>query len=319
MRAVVGLASIAWLGCSFDWDTFDPRLVDASATSAQSTTSATGSTSSAGGSGAGGGAAGSGGSGGVPLGPWGPPQLVTALAHAADDDDPTFTADLLELYFNTERTDADPDIWKSTRASSSDPWGPPVEEAALNSLLIETQPMIAPDGLTIWLSSDRAGQGLTDIFISTRATRTSPWSTPTLVVELNSPSYENASNVINGALFLLMDRNDQIHTTSRNTPSDPWGPITPIAELNVSPINADGWLAPDSLTLFFTSDRAGDPHLYEAVRTTPTGVFAEPVAIAELNSTGSDSDPFLSPDAHYIMFARGLSLNGPREIYEASR
>jgi hypothetical protein len=319
MRAVVGLASVAWLGCSFDWDSFDPRVVDASATSAQATTSATGgSTTSAGGSGAAGGSAGGGGGGGGALGPWGPPQLVTALSHAADDDDPTFTADLLELYFNTERG-TDPDIWKSTRASSSDAWGPPVEEAALNSLQIETQPMIAPDGLTIWLSSDRAGQGLTDIFISTRATRTSPWSTPTLVVELSSPSYENASTVINGALFMLMDRNDQIHTTSRNMPSDPWGPVTPIAELNVSPINADGWLAPDSLTLIFTSDRAGDPHLYETVRTTPDGVFAMPVSIAELNSTGPDSDPFLSPDARYIMFARGLSLNGPRELYEASR
>src|SRR5262252_585029 len=54
-----------------------------------------------------------------------PPVLVAALSDTASiDEDPTFTGDLLELYFMSTRA-GDRDIWTSTRASADDPWGAP--------------------------------------------------------------------------------------------------------------------------------------------------------------------------------------------------
>jgi hypothetical protein len=317
MRVALLLTPLAMLACSFDWNAFDPRLGAASASST-AVTSATGATTGAGGAGATGGGSPSGGGGSAPLGPFDTPQPVAALSDAADDDDPTFTADLLELYFNSARITGEPDVWKSQRSSATDPWGPPVAVPELSSIAFDSNFLIAPDGLTFWLSSERDGQGMTDIFVSSRATRTSAWSTPALVIELNSPSYENVSGILPNGLLMLVDRGDQLHLSTRASLTTPWSPLAPIAELNASPYNSDGWLSPDALTIYFTSDRTGNIDLYVTTRLTDNGVFAEPTAILELNSSEADSDPFLSPDARYIMFSRSVS-GGPREIYEASR
>jgi len=42
-----------------------------------------------------------------------------------------------------------------------------------------------------------------------------------------------------------------------------------------------------------------------------------PTAVDELNTSAAESDPWLSPDRRYIMFAVGP--DGDRNIYEASR
>ena len=58
-----------------------------------------------------------------------PPAVIGAVMDTrAFEDDPSFTADLLELVFNTDRDTTsynDDSLWVSTRATPSDPWGPP--------------------------------------------------------------------------------------------------------------------------------------------------------------------------------------------------
>src|SRR5262245_946591 len=113
----------------------------------------------------------------VPLGPWSAPTPIEITP--VDDDDPTATGDLLELYFN--RTN---DIYVTKRASLTDPWGAPVAVAELNTGNTETTPEVTYDGLTIYFASSRAGSlGGNDIWRSTRTSRTVPWSTPVHVNE----------------------------------------------------------------------------------------------------------------------------------------
>ena len=107
-----------------------------------------------------------------PLGPWGTPTRVFPLDGLADDD-PTVTGDLLELYFNRGAAD----VYVSKRASVTDAWGTPTLVAELGNS--DTGPEVSLDGLTMYLSSNRAGTlGLYDVMISTRATRADLWSTP---------------------------------------------------------------------------------------------------------------------------------------------
>ena len=71
----------------------------------------------------------------APLGPFRPPELIAELAApGANDDDPSLTGDLLELYFKSDRVGSlDYDIWRSVRPTPEDAWGPAERVAELSS------------------------------------------------------------------------------------------------------------------------------------------------------------------------------------------
>jgi hypothetical protein len=113
---------------------YDAGEVDAAGGGAGGQTSTATGTAFAGGTG---GAGGSGGTGGAGAGAggrpaWSTPQIVASISSAYDDDDPSFTADRLQLYFNSDR-DGDFDIFRSIRASPYDSWSQPEAVSALNT------------------------------------------------------------------------------------------------------------------------------------------------------------------------------------------
>src|SRR4051794_7754598 len=62
-----------------------------------------------------------------------PPAPVAALSDpAAIDEDPTFTADVLELYFMSTRA-GNRDIWTARRTTAADPWPAPTRVGELDS------------------------------------------------------------------------------------------------------------------------------------------------------------------------------------------
>ncbi len=69
------------------------------------------------------------------------------------------------------------DVWVSARPSRSERWQAPINlGAAVNSPANEWCPGISPDGLTLIVNSTRAGGlGGEDLWMTTRATRSSPW------------------------------------------------------------------------------------------------------------------------------------------------
>ena len=123
-----------------------------------------------------------------------PPVLVTAISDpTADDEDPSFTGDLRELYFSSDRA-ADSDIWVSRRANPSDPWGTPSMVAELSSTGIDRSPSVSLDGLSIWFTTDRElfrGR----IWHSSRPNTQSPWAPPAPVSELASPNFDSAPSI----------------------------------------------------------------------------------------------------------------------------
>lgn len=61
------------------------------------------------------------------------------------------------------------DLYSSTRASVSAPWGAPVLVAGINSTSDERQPKLSPDGSILYFHSDRAGGfGGNDLYSATR-------------------------------------------------------------------------------------------------------------------------------------------------------
>src|SRR5215203_4921131 len=65
--------------------------------------------------------------------------------------------------------------------------------AALNTASDETGPVMSPNGLSLYFSSNRAGgQGSVDIYVSQRSTLSSAWGAPqNLGATVNSSSNDN--------------------------------------------------------------------------------------------------------------------------------
>lgn len=250
------------------------------------------------------------------LGPWGP---VSPALTAMNDDDPTLTDDMLEMYFNR-----DSDIYVTTRATTSDLWGPPVLVAELSSSFVETTPEIVGDGLTIYFASDRTlTAGGEDIFRSTRKGPTDPWSEPVNVAELSSPGFDAAATRDEDgfAFVLYSDRSSayyEIYETVRPSNQLPWPAPTVHSELSLGIGGADPMLSLDSTTIYYDSLVSGGGDLYMATRPSFTGKFNTPLPIGELNTAlYLEEDPWVSPDGHHIFFAS--NRDGAEGIYEASR
>ena len=103
-----------------------------------------------------------------------------------------FSADGLEVYGVSLMIG---DLWVCKRASSEGDWGPPENlGTTINSASQDGSPFLTADGLELYFWSARdGGYGGQDIYVTRRATRTSPWEAPTnLGVGVNTSDQESA-------------------------------------------------------------------------------------------------------------------------------
>jgi len=259
-----------------------------------------------------------------PAVPFSPPRQVLELADPAQDDDPTLTDDMLEIYFASTRVtgqDGNADIWRSTRQRATDPWGAPGLVSELNTTRNDENPGISGDGLTLWFSSNRDGN--VDIYVATRATRAQSWSTPVRVSELSTAVDDLGAEPGRSQLRIAVygDSPRRLFESTRPALDGAW--TTPVAldSLN-QPATADnlsGFFVSD-LEIWFVSTRPGghgQHDIYRAVRPAVDQPFATPVQVDGINGPSRDDDPWLSPDGHTVYFTS--SVTGNQEIYVAER
>jgi len=106
-------------------------------------------------------------------GEFGPPSLVTELSSPYRDTRTTIRRDGLEMIISSGRPGGvgSEDLWVSTRSSSLDPWGTPVNLGpVVNSSAFDGAPALSFDGTTLYFFSERlGGLGNRDLYVTTRA------------------------------------------------------------------------------------------------------------------------------------------------------
>lgn len=248
--------------------------------------------------------------------PFGAPSLVAALADTdADNEDPSMTGDSLELFFMSNRGGTG-DIWVSRRASVDAGWGAPQPVPELNTDGGEGAPGVSLDGLTIWFSRSQ------QIYVTTRPTRTQPWSAPTPVSELNTVGGQLDPAVDESSLTMLFASNRadagwDLYSSIRPNTTAAWSPPVPTPGLNSPSDDLDPFVASYGLQVWFASSRSGSGDLFWSYRASVNDPFLAPVALTTLNTATKESDPTLSADLHYILFASNRI--GLPQIYEAYR
>lgn len=127
-------------------------------------------------------------------------------AHFEDDATGTVT-----LFFTSNRVGTD-DIYASTLLPD-ETFGPPLRIEELSSPQIDRQPAIRRDGLEMFLASNRPGTvGGLDLWVSTRASTSDPWSTP-----VNLGPVVN-STLVDGRPALSFDGTELYFQSNANRP-----------------------------------------------------------------------------------------------------
>ena len=232
----------------------------------------------------------------------------------AEEDDPSLTGDMLELFFLRSG-----DIWWSRRTAVDQPWAIPGQVPELMTGDTEFRPAVSADGLTLYFAR-RPGGGKADVYVTTRASRTAPWAAPVrLALDLNRAATEEApgwSSPDGLTLFVTTATaagDDDLYIATRPALDQPFTSV-PFTALDSPQDDSAAWATPDGATIVFTSDRNGNNDLWEAVRHRDGWVIERH---AELSTLDPEGTPWLSPDGTVIVFS--TTRGGTDDLYIATR
>jgi hypothetical protein len=219
-------------------------------------------------------------------------------------------------------------------------WGPAqkIDEIAgnhpdLNTAFTDGCPIQSPDGLSLYLASNRpGGKGGLDIWVATRARESDPWGAPVNLPEpINSASDDFCPTPIHGKGLLFVSRRvvegvtcglGDIYFTRRN-PAHGWsdpqhlgcdraGPNSALDEQGPSYVQGRLYFSRSSPTVLgdlYVSEKQGDMS------------FGPAAAIAELNdAAANDIQPNVRKDGREIVFSSNRTGGiGGQDIWSATR
>jgi hypothetical protein len=270
------------------------------------------------------------------LGAWGPavsaeslPGTSTDLNTASNDGCPIQSPDGLSLYMATNRPGGlgGIDIWVASRASTSDPFGAPVNLGApVNSAADDFCPTpVRGKGLFFVSSRVTAGAcGGPDIYFSRRSPAHG-WVTPVnLGCQVNGaggeagPSYFEAD----GQAFLYFSSGPDIYVSVRGADGT-FGPRTAVSELNTPFSDLRPNVRKGGLEIVFDSDRPGTiggPDLWFATRASVHDPWSTPVnAGPAINTAAGETRGSFSWDGATLYFGRGPGPEGGSDIFVTTR
>jgi hypothetical protein len=205
----------------------------------------------------------------------------------------------------------------------------------LNTPWVDGCPIASPDGLSLYLASNRpGGKGGLDLWVATRSSTSDPWGAPVNLPEpINSAADDFCPTPLHGNGLLFVSRRSiegvtcglgDIYVTRRNPAHgwsepqhlacDPAGPNSALDEQGPSYVQgrlyfSRSTLPPGNSGELYVSEKDGDTS------------FGAASAIVELNdATANDIQPNVRKDGREIVFSsnRAGGLGGP-DLWAATR
>jgi hypothetical protein len=239
----------------------------------------------------------------TPSEPWGVPEnLGPAINSPADDRCPFLAADG-PVYFHSDRQGL---------PESFALWRVPVMPL-INGHGVDASSVVTPYGLQLYFASDREGGiGEVDLWMSTRPTKDDEWGEPFNLGEpLNSPTWDVRAALSPDGLEFYFCRGygaeGDLWVATRASLDDPWGAPTNLGPaINDDTLDCGPCLMPDGLTLYFYSDRLGEPpggDMWMTTRPTLADARGTPINLrAPLNTGTWDYWPHIAADGLALLF-----------------
>ena len=249
-----------------------------------------------------------------PQASFGAPTALASLNSAGAEDDPTLTADQLEIWF-----ERDADIYTASRRSIDEAFGPPSLVVEVSTGFAETTPEVSGDGSTLFFSSDRAGNGL-DIYLSIRRAGAAAWSPPARVDALSSSGIDTSPVSVDGTWMILAS--DRLGTMdlleSRLSTGGWWSTPSLLAGMSETMGGEmDGTCDATHTVLYFVTDWRGSGDLFVSSRASADLPWEPAVPLEELDSNGAEDDPWISPDLQTLYFSS--DRDGSMDLFVSRR
>jgi hypothetical protein len=234
------------------------------------------------------------------------------------------------------------DIWVATRATTSAPWGAPVNLGEpVNSAADDFCPTPVGERGLFFVSREAlpgaCGQG--DIYFTHR-TGSSGWAEPERL--LCAPAGPNSELDEQGPAWVAVDRKlrgpKQLYfSRSSVTPNIPgeifmstrqngarFGTATAVTALNDAAANdIQPNVRADGLEVMFSSNRAGGgggQDIWASTRSAVAGPWSAPVNLGPLvNTPAGETRPSLSRDGRQLLFGRAPGPEGSSDVYVSLR
>jgi phosphohistidine phosphatase SixA/Tol biopolymer transport system component len=249
---------------------------------------------------------------------FGEPTNLGLTANSENRDfGPTCSADGLSLYFDSNRPGGfgDKDIWVTTRPTTENLWGEPVNVGSIvNSSYSDSSPCITADGLSLFFDSDHPdGFGEHDIWVSMRVTINDPWGEPVNFGRSINTWYNETDVCISAygtELYFSSNRpggsgGADLWVARRSTAEDGWSaPVNLGPYFNTSFDDGGPCISADGLCLFFQFYGAADDFdMWMSKRPNKEHPWCVPVNLGlAVNSSARDLQPEISSGGSTLYF-----------------
>jgi len=277
---------------------------------------------------------------------FGEPTKTPNINTSSFDGCGSITSDGLELYFASYHPHGGDgcygDIYVATRPTIHDAWSEPIKLGPpINTSYPEGASCISADGLELYFtdgwgpflflggcSRKPGGYGGTDIWVSTRETRSHPWGEPqNLGPDIISDRDETEPSISQDGLSLYFTSDGEqgnefydiydIYVAQRLTKHDPWDPPENLGP----PVNTDRtehspFISPDNLSLFFSRSSANGltSDIYVSRRISTTDPWGIPVPLESVNSMLREDTLIFAPGDSTLYFNRSDNLTAMHDI-----
>jgi hypothetical protein len=143
---------------------------------------------------------------------WSTPIHVDALGTTDNDVAAAPSADGLSIVLCRD-TPGNYDLYESTRATASDPWGTPVALASINTPSEEQSPMLSADKLAIYYDSN--SDGTDHLWMATRASTSDPFGNAVAITSANTLGAETDAWISPDSHVLFFASGGTIYQVSR--------------------------------------------------------------------------------------------------------
>lgn len=205
--------------------------------------------------------------------------------------------------------------------------------ADLNTPSLDGCPIQSPDGLSLYMASNRpGGKGLLDIWVATRPSTSDPWGVPVNLPEpINSAADDFCPTPLHGNGLLFVSRRVVEGVTcgmgdmyfTRLNPAHGWSDPEHLACAPEGPNSALDEQGPSYVQgrLYFSRSSAAVPGDLYVSMTTGDVRFGPASPIAELNDAGAnDIQPNVRKDGREIVFSSNRAGGqGGQDIWSATR
>lgn len=260
------------------------------------------------------------------------PEELTELNTSRSEGEPAVSPDGLSIVFSSARRGGlgGTDLFRANTPNPHGTFAVPVALTALNTPYSDDQLVVAPDGLTAYLVTDRpGGSGASDIWVGTRASTGDPFASELfapLSGVLTAWNEWDPFPSADGLRLYFCRANEvfgesRIYLATRPSTQQAFSAGQPLSDIADAANQANPVLTADERVIVFNSERPGGVGAFDiwySVRATPTAPFSSPKLVPNVNSAAYEGELYLSPDGCVLYFASDRpGTGGSNDLYRA--